>query len=112
MNFNFTEAQAKTPVTYGDFAIFLNEIFKMISEVKEDEHKSIELIVQSITDVLTKRMNEIEYNQIRDRKFFIRNLCSDGYFTVTELTSYYNNWCAEFDKLNKGVLDDVSKTNC
>lgn len=112
MNFNFTEEQAKTPVTYGDLAVFLNEMFKFIEKEQKAEHETIEHVLQSLTNVFVERMNKIQYNQIRDTKFFIALLSDLGYGSNEYITQYYNSWCAEFDKLNKEVLNDAGKTNC
>jgi hypothetical protein len=115
MNFNFpilTEEESSRPVTWGEVKILLETMFKTIAEHKEREGDAICNSVEGILDTIVDQLKDIKYQQFKDTKFFICLLHDLGYGSIEYLTKYYITWCEEFDKLNKVVSKDESKTNC
>lgn len=93
-----TEEEEKLPVTFRDLKILLEVFFTSWIEAKTDEDERREKVI----DEIIKTLEDISYKRIRDVKFFINVLSSLGFGTQDQLVEYYNKYCAEFDRLNKG----------
>lgn len=93
--------EASTLLTWGDFLetmlYMLNTIADMDKESYEVWHKSI----CDVTDSITQRLKDVEYERIRDLHFFINLFSSLGYGPMDHLYEYYEKYCVEYDKLNK-----------
>jgi hypothetical protein len=112
MEINFTEEEAKTPVTFGDMKVLIEEIFKTIAVNKEIEDDMLAKLLDSVIDPMLEHIKEIEYNQTRDRMFLMRLFSDLSLAYPRNIEEYYAKWCERFDKLNKKEKQDVSETNC
>lgn len=112
MNPNFTEEEAKTPVTFGDLAVAIEEIFNTIAANKEIEDELMSDMLDKVIEPLFERVREIEYRQARDTKFFMRAFCDLNGVSTNTFEEHYMKWCTAFDKLNKKENNHESKTNC
>ena len=79
----------------------ITEATKAISEneekLQEIEQESYKKIFTAITD----RLNQLEYEQERDRRFYKALLTQALYMNEASYDNVYKSWCEEFDKLNK-----------
>ena len=97
----FTHEEAAAFVTYNDLAIVLEETLKMVSEeiIKADNITFDGL--NSIINILADRINDIQYKRIRDMYFILNYLAYQNHCTTYDMRKTYENYCDEFDRLNK-----------
>lgn len=98
---NFTEEEARTPVTFGDMAVLIKEIFNTIAANKEVEDQVLADSIGKVTDLLIEQIREVEYRRIRDAKFCISLFRDLTGMPQNKLEEHYMKWCEEFDRLNK-----------
>ena len=108
MNFNFTEEEARTPVTFGDMAVLIKEIFDTVAANEEVKNQTI----LDTVDIITNSVLESEYNRVRDTKFFMCLFSDLTGMSKSGLEEHYTKWCEAFDNLNKEKILHESKTNC
>lgn len=101
MKLNFTEEEAKTPVTFGDLAVVIEEIFNTIAANKEIEDEMMSKLLDKLIDPLVTQIQELRYERMRDAKFFITVFRDLNGMPQNKLEEHYVKWCTEFDKLNK-----------
>ena len=81
------------------FDEFTNELIKLDEMTTESNHKT--------SMMLAERIRELDYEKMRDRAFFLSYLGKlDRLFDVNKI---YKNFCEEYDKHNKHLLDTKSK---
>ena len=97
----FTPEEAATPVTFRDLGIFAEEILPQLAEaiIKSDEATFNG--VTNLINILSDRINEIEYKRIRDVYFFTELLSQVLNCSRESLRENYTKYCDEFDRLNK-----------
>jgi hypothetical protein len=97
----FTHEEAAAFVTYNDLTIVLEETLKMISEeiIKADNITFDGL--NNLVNILADRINDIEYKRIRDMYFILGRLAYQSHCTTYDMRKTYENYCDEFDRLNK-----------
>lgn len=98
MNNILTPEESAQFVTYGDLMKIMEELGQAMQKLEEyrdeDMMKSLETVFDAITD--------IEYKRVRDVRFFISMLAQMNHTSYDKWVGRYNNWCEEYDKLNKG----------
>ena len=109
MNNLFTEEEASRPVTYGELAIILEQVYKSIIEGKEDISVATMESVTKIMDTLIDKLKELEYKRVRDVRYFVNLLSIVNHLDKDSMFENYKNWCAEYDKLNKSEGREVTK---
>ena len=80
-------------------------------QLKLDE-QSIEMymkMIDSVSDKISERIRAVEYDRYRDRSFFMAFLSQTHGISQETMTSNYNNYCKEYDKLNKHLLEASNK---
>ena len=75
-------------------------------EFKDKYHDTYERLF----NVLADRIRQNTYEMARDRSFFLAFLGQHGY-TREQVLKTYDNYCEEYDKLNKHLLDDKKDVN-
>lgn len=85
-------------VTYGDLMKIMEELGKAMQKLEEYRDEDMIKTFEKIFDILV----DLEYERVRDAKFFLSLLNDLGYGPKDKLYSHYGKWCEEYDKLNKG----------
>ena len=84
--------------------IVLPAIMEATKAISDNEEKLQEISQESykkIFTVITDRLNQLDYEQERDRRFFLQLYSQHAYINYEKMQDVYKNWCEEFDKLNK-----------
>ena len=80
-----------------------------VANAIESYDKASAKVLEGLFDGLIKQINEIIYEQERDRRFykvmFSEALVRNQLFTPAGYDEFYKSWCAEFDKLNKEKMN-------
>ena len=98
MNNILTPEEANKPVTYGDLMTILES---MTENITQGESDMILKIADKLTDYMVRIRDDAEYKRQRDIHFLINYLSQQHLYQSGHLFDIYQNWCDEFDKLNK-----------
>lgn len=79
---------------------------KEIAKIDDKSHEMYMKMANSITDKIAERIRKVEYNNARDRNFFLALIGNEHRISQEVMEATYDNYCDEFDKLNKHLLDD------
>lgn len=83
----------------------LEETVKGIAAEQEKLDATTDRMISAIGDAI----HNLRYEQERDRRFykamFTQLLLKNTMLTPAAYDEFYQNWCAEFDKLNKEKKD-------
>lgn len=93
-----TSEEAALPVTYGNLLIFMQEFAKSNEESDKVQWDAL----NSLTEVITDKVRELEYNRMRDTYYFINLISEVNKIPNSVLRENYVKYCEEFDRLNKG----------
>ena len=105
---NWTEEDVKfitKAIVLPCFESFLGEQLKL-------DEQSIEMymkMIDSVSDKISERIREVEYDRYRDRSFFMSFLSQMHGISLDTMTENYNSYCNEYDKLNKHLLEASNK---
>lgn len=73
------------------------------------EQEKLDEITDRMINAIGDAIKDIRYKQERDRRFykamFTQLLLKNTMLTPAAYDEFYQNWCAEFDKLNKEQKD-------
>lgn len=94
----FTPEESKTPVTYGDLITILQSIAEDAAESDAIKWSALD----HLTEVVTDKVKELEYNRMRDTYYFINLISEVNKIPNSVLRENYGKYCDEFDRLNKG----------
>ena len=96
---NFVAEKIMVPLLVPYTELLANEMAKL--DEMSDEINS------KVFNIVADRIREIDYEKNRDRTFFLSYLGKlDRLFDVNKI---YKNFCEEYDKHNKHLLDTKSK---
>lgn len=92
----FTPEEANAPVTYETLLKILNGFLPTIGS-SDRMIMSLDSTIKTIGDTLA----DAEYKRIRDIRFILSYLAANHLYHRDKLYDMYEEWCKEFDKLNK-----------
>lgn len=81
----------------------------LTEEMTEHDNKSYEICKKTIlqmADLVKARIKELNYNETRDRMFFMTLLCNEFEFDKDVLDNVYKEYCENFDALNRHLLTE------
>lgn len=90
--------------------VMLNPYTKALTdEMAEYDDKSYEIcekMILQMADLVKVRIKELNYNETRDRMFFMTLLCNKFEFDKDVLDNVYKEYCENFDALNKHLITE------
>lgn len=81
----------------------------LTEEMAEYDDKSYEMcekMILQMADLVKVRIKELNYNETRDRMFFMTLLCNQFEFDKDVLDNVYKEYCENFDALNKHLITE------
>ena len=81
----------------------------LTEEMSEYDDKSYDICEKTIlqmADLVKVRITELNYNETRDRMFFMTLLCNQFEFDKDVLDNVYKEYCENFDALNKHLITE------
>ena len=81
----------------------------LTEEMEEYDDKSYEIykkMMLQMADLVKVRIKELNYNETRDRMFFMTLLCNKFEFDKDVLDNVYKEYCENFDALNKHLITE------
>ena len=81
----------------------------LADEMAEYDNKSYEIcekMILQMADLVKVRIKELNYNETRDRMFFMTLLCNQFEFDKDVLDNVYKEYCENFDALNKHLITE------
>lgn len=82
---------------------------ELTEEMAEYDNKSYEIcekMILQMADLVKVRIKELNYNETRDRMFFMTLLCNQFEFDKDVLDNVYKEYCENFDALNKHLITE------
>lgn len=76
-------------------------------EFKDKYHDTYERLFKFMSDEIAK----CAYETAKNRSFFLAFLGQKHGYTLEQMRDTYGQYCAEYDKLNKHLLDDKKDVN-
>lgn len=87
-------------VTWKDLIEICSQITKFVTECEETSTESIYKVVDSLQNYTLKLYEESEYRRMRSMDFV---LAMTGYTDHSKWRPIYDQFCKEYDKLNRKV---------
>lgn len=81
----------------------------LTEEMAAHDDKSYEVckkMILQMADLVKLRIKELNYNETRDRMFFMTLLCNEFEFDKDVLDKVYKEYCENFDALNKHLITE------
>lgn len=100
--------------TAEDIEYLSNVMFKPYTEAlaeQMDAHDDMyyevcKKMILQMADLVKVRIKELNYNETRDRMFFMTLICNQFKFDKDVLDNVYKEYCENFDALNKHLLTE------
>ena len=100
--------------TAEDIEYLSNVMLKPYTEAlaeQMDEHDDMSYevckkMILQMADLVKVRIKELNYNETRDRMFFMTLLCNQFEVDKDMLDNVYKEYCANFDALNKHLITE------
>ena len=87
----------EVPITYKELA----EIFRVMLNKQVDLYDTQSKSINALDDIIKYCIDETEYRRRRDVGFFISILDSLSLVDKEKMRKAYNEWCDEYDELNR-----------
>lgn len=102
--------------TEEDVKFIINNILNPMFEGYAQAHKEVNDIshetYMKVLDTMATRIRDLDYERHRDKDFFLAYLGQSQMYSSKEiLERAYENYCKEYDKLNKHLLNAETKEN-
>ena len=102
--------------TEDDVKFIIKNILNPMFEGYAQAHKEVNDIshetYMKVLDTMATRIRDLDYERHRDKDFFLAYLGQSQMYSSKEiLERAYENYCKEYDKLNKHLLNAETKEN-
>ena len=92
-----TEEEKDMPVTFGQLAIILGKLTGQIVDVTNEQYE----MIGTLSDHMDEYVRILNYKRIRDLRFLMEAIRTYHYLDKDKFYEAYEQWCVEFDELNK-----------
>ena len=85
---------------------YTEALAEQMSEYDDKSYDICEKMILQMADLVKVRIKELNYNETRDRMFFMTLLCNQFEFDKDMLDNVYKEYCENFDALNKHLITE------
>ena len=86
--------------------VMLKPYTKALTDEMAEYYEMCEKMILQMADLVKVRIKELNYNETRDRMFFMTLLCNKFEFDKDVLDNVYKEYCENFDALNKHLITE------
>ena len=85
---------------------YTKALTEKMEEYNDKSYDICEKMILQMADLVKVRIKELNYNETRDRMFFMTLLCNQFEFDKDVLDNVYKEYCENFDALNKHLITE------